>query len=258
MSFVPIILMLLAGAPQGATAEANPALGSVVFECDFGATVDRNYDGWPDGWTRRHGPGFHDFLKIGIAEDKQDSARGSALVFAMNGGSAEVESPKTAITPSFSYVLEGECRLTGLMHDDARISLTFLNAKGEPLQSQSTPLSSRESSGEWRSFRLGPFIPNQHSTAASITLQVAPRGMRQDLRGQAAFRRLRLQRLPRMTVRTKSPLNIFTEKSDVEVQCEIAGIPHSQSTLQFELQDHDGRNLATHVQQLTTGPDAGW
>lgn len=256
MSFVPFILVLLAAAPQGATAEAKPVAGSVVYECDFGATVDRNYDGWPDGWTRRHGPGFHDFLKIGIAEDKQDSARGRALVFAMNGGSAEIASPKIAITPSFSYVLEGECRLTDLMHDDARISLAFLNAKGEPLQSQSTSLSSRESSGEWRSFRLGPFIPNQLSTAASIALQVAPRGMRQDLRGQATFRQLRLQRLPRMTVKTKSPLNIFTAKDEVEVQCEIAGIPHSQTTLRFELHDHDGRSLATHSQQLTTGQDA--
>src|SRR5260221_7879108 len=115
MFLFPFILMVLAAPPQAAPADHAPKAtehpatehhakkpsateatpppkpspetkgfaGSVVFECDFGTTVDRNYDGWPDGWTRRHGAGFHDFLKIGIAEDKSDAARGSALFFEM-------------------------------------------------------------------------------------------------------------------------------------------------------------------------------
>jgi hypothetical protein len=268
MILVPIILVLLAASPQAGTekhalapeakagvAEAKPAAGSVVFECDFGTTTDRNYDGWPDGWTRRHGAGFHDFIKIGIAEDKSDAARGSALVLQMNGGSAEVGSPKIPITPSFSYELEGECRLTDLVHDDVHILLTFSNVKGKTLETHAMTIGSQPASREWQSFRLRPFTPPPQTTAASFSLQVAPRGVRQDLRGQAAFRRLHLQRLPRMVVRTGSRLNIFTDKEQVEVQCEIAGIPHAQSTLHFELLDHEGRSLAKHPLPLTTGAD---
>jgi hypothetical protein len=269
MIFVPIILVLLADNPQAVTgkgaptpetkagtAETKTAARSAVFECDFGTTVDRNYDGWPDGWTRRHGAGFHDFIKMGIAEDKTGPARGSALVIQMNGGSAEVGSPKIPITPSFSYELEGECRLTDLVHDDVHIILTFLNAKGKALETHNSTISSQPSSHEWQSFRLRPFTPPPQTTVASFSLQVAPRGVRQDLRGQAAFRRLHLQRLPRMVVRTGSRLNIFTDKEQVEVQCEIAGIPHAQSTLHFELRDHEGRSLAKHPQPLTAGADS--
>lgn len=278
MSFVPIILVLLAASPQAAPAKPEPragehpapktasspqpnpkapgVTGSVVFECDFGTKVDRDCDGWPDGWTRRHGVGFHDFLKIGIAQDKSDAARGNALLVELNGGSAEVGGPRIPITASFSYVLEGECRLTDLVHDDALVSLTFLDSQGKTLQTRAITLSSQSSSRQWEQFRLDSLIPPRQATAASFTLQVAPRGKRQDLRGQAAFRRLRLQRLPRVAVHTSNPLGIFTELDRGEVQCEIAGVPQSQSMLYFDLRDHEGRSLATHSQQLTTGQDS--
>ena len=283
MSFVPFILMALAAAPQAAPpkheahAGEHPATkaassgqvkpkapgvtGSVAFECDFGATVDRDCDGWPDGWTRRHGPGFHDFLKIGIGpdsipQDKSGAARGSALLVELNGGSAEVGSPRIPITASFSYVLEGECRLSDLVHDDALVSLTFLDSQGKSLQTRALTLSGQSSSRQWEQFRLDSLVPPRLATAASFTLQVAPRGKRQDLRGQAAFRRLRLQRLPRMAVQTSNPLGIFTELGRGEVQCEIAGVPQSQSMLHFDLRDHEGRSLATDSRQLTTGEDS--
>ncbi len=230
--------------------------GSIVFECDFGTSADRNYDGWPDGWTRRQGAGYPGFLKVGIAEDKSDPARGSTLLIEMNGGAAEAACPHIPITPSFSYVLQGECRLEDLAHDDAHVTLNFLNSQGKVLLQHSTTISSRSSTGQWQPFRLGPYTPHQETAAASITLRVAPRGQRQDLRGQAAFRRLRLQHLPRMTVQSKSPLSIFTSPDQVEIKCEIAGIPHSQSTLYFELRDHEGRSLAKEDQNLTIGTDA--
>lgn len=274
MTFVPIILVILAASPQAAPARPEPhtaakgasspqsnpkapgVTGSVVFECDFGPKFDRDCDGWPDGWTRRHGVGFHDFLKIGIAEDTSDSARGNVLQLEMNGGSAEVGSPRFPITASFSYELEGDCRLTDLVHDDALVSLTFLDSQGKTLQTRAITLGSQTSRRQWEPFRIDSLIPPRQATAAIFTLQVAPRGKRQDLRGQAAFRRLRLQRLPRMAVQTSNPLGIFTELNRGEVQCEIAGVPHSRSMLHFDLRDHEGRSLATHSQQLTTGQDS--
>jgi hypothetical protein len=274
MSLVSIILVVLAVPPQAAPARHGPEAaehqanqvappaatkglaGSVDFECDFGTTADRDCDGWPDGWTRRQGAGFHDFLKIGIAVDKSDPARGTMLLFEMNGGSAEVGSPPIPInTPSYSYVLEGECRLTGLVHDDARVSLRLLNQQGKTLQSQACTISSQPENREWQIFSIGPFVPNPRTTQASFTLQVAPRDKGQDIRGQAAFRRLRLRRLPRLTVNTSSPLNIYTDREEVEVLCEIAGIPNPRSLLHFELKDHEGRILDTFSQPLTAMND---
>ena len=261
--FVLIILAGLSDSPQGApalqadqssSASGTLLLGSVIYECNFGSSADRDSDGWPDGWIRRRGPGFHDFIKIGIAEDTDANPPGGMLRIELNGGSAAIASPRIPVTSSYSYVLEGDVRTAGLVNDDALVAVSFLDAQGATLENRLTTLP--PASREWESFRLGPFTPVEKSAAASFTLQVSPRGKRQDLHGQATFRNLRLQRLPRMALRTPSAGNVFTAKDQVEILCEIAGIPQSQTALVFELFDQDDHCLDTNREVLARGSDA--
>jgi hypothetical protein len=253
MTTISFILALLAAPPQAGA--AGPT-GPVVFACDFGPECDRDCDAWPDGWIRRRAAGFHDFLKIEIVQDKGDPASGSVLAIDMNGGAAEAASPRIPVTPNFSYLLEGEYRLTELIHDDVHIGLAFSDSSGKVLETKTRILAGAPTGRTWQSFRLGPFTPHAKTAAAQFSLQVVPRGRRQDLKGQAAFRNFRLQRLPRMTLGTASPGNLFTAADQVEVLCEIAGIPAAKSKLLFGLFDHEGRCVATHVEELTTGADA--
>ena len=266
-SFVLVILAAVTASPQAVAeppaaqpaaaapqSSAAPLSGSVIYECDFGPSADRDSDGWPDGWTRRRGSGFHDFLKIGIAEDTDPGTRGRILRIEMNGGSASIASPCIPVTSNFSYVLEGDVKTTGLVHDDTLVTVSFLDTQGTTLENRISALP--PASRQWESFRLGPFTPGEKCAAANFSLQVSPRGKRQDLHGQATFRNLRLQRLPRMGVRTPSAGNVFTAKEQVEILCEIAGIPQSQTALVFELFDQDERLLSTHREVLARGAEA--
>jgi len=53
-------------------AEAEPPLTQrypqaiEVFHCNFDQSSDANFDGWPDGWTRRRLPGYPSYVKIKI------------------------------------------------------------------------------------------------------------------------------------------------------------------------------------------------
>src|SRR5689334_8716750 len=40
-----------------------------VLNCDFEVRTDRDYDGWPDGWTRKHSRELPEFLRIGIVPE---------------------------------------------------------------------------------------------------------------------------------------------------------------------------------------------
>ena len=229
----------------------------IVFECDFGPTTDRNYDGWPDGWTRRHGAGFHEFLKIAIAEDKSDAKRGSTLFFDMNGGSAEVGSPRISITPSFSYVLEGECRLTELVHDDAKVTLTFLSSMGKSLLTCNLTFSGQAAAGQWQGFHFDPVTPPPQTSAATISLQVAPHNARQDLRGQAASR----HRSPPATAPHDDSYRQPSSTSSPAGRtwkC-AARFRHSSCSDDSRVRallDHEGRCLDRSTRKLTSGQDA--
>src|SRR5262245_51608311 len=68
-----------------------------VLHCDFGEASDNNFDLWPDNWTRLRGPGYPQYVKIGIVDQgppKTDASGKSiptpALRVKLDGGGALV------------------------------------------------------------------------------------------------------------------------------------------------------------------------
>ena len=51
---IATLLLILAANPTPTTEERYPAAHQ-VFRCGFEEDVDRDYDMWPDGWTRLRG-----------------------------------------------------------------------------------------------------------------------------------------------------------------------------------------------------------
>src|SRR5262245_40153690 len=63
---------LLAGLILSASAAADDARhpdAVPVFQCTFGDDWDVNYDGWPDRWVRKTGPGLPHYVNIAIKDD---------------------------------------------------------------------------------------------------------------------------------------------------------------------------------------------
>lgn len=237
-----IIVSALGGAPTDAAVEHAVE----IYRCDFGPAVDRNYDGWPDGWSRRRGGDYYEFLKIGLDVDPSGQ---SSLRIGMNGGAAAVSAPAVDISARFSYVLDVDIRTVGIRHEGAYALLALYDDLGNVLERHSSPVV--VSDDKWRTVKIGPITAaDPRATQAVISLHVEPRARRHDLAGSVHFANLRFSRLPRITVTAGNEYHLFTSLSDVEVTCELSGITESSAEVSFELLDLHGKQLAAHRDRL--------
>ncbi|MBN2476127.1 MAG: hypothetical protein JXB62_16060 [Pirellulales bacterium] len=224
---------------------------ATVFHCAFDGPWDENFDGWPDGWTRRQGPGFPHYVKIRI-DDEPSPAGERSLRIEMDGGAAVAYSPPIQVGPLFSYVLEGYIKTEGLKFDRAYLSLTLLNADRHRLQT-SYSQKVRQTEG-WQKFRLGPVSPDSEDVRiAIIGLHVQPE-QREDLRGGVLFDDIWLGRLPRMSLNSGKAYNFFTEEEEVRIDCTVSGFLGERPEVTFQLEDVLGNELARRQAPLATRP----
>src|SRR4051812_30126062 len=116
---VGLINLLIVSALAAANRDdAAPGAHSVeIYHCDFSEKNDSNFDSWPDGWTRLRGPGYPQYVKVGIVVEAEE--KGQSLQVKLDGGAASVSTPLVPVAPRFSYVLEADARTADLKHDSA-------------------------------------------------------------------------------------------------------------------------------------------
>src|SRR5437870_13239179 len=100
MTQLLVILSCLAVPPS------DPLAATVgdVFVCDFEEQNDRDFDGWPDGWTRRRSRELPEFVRVGIVAEPADAASGlpsvnHCLEIELNGGGAVISCLPQTISP---------------------------------------------------------------------------------------------------------------------------------------------------------------
>jgi hypothetical protein len=267
---LPLLIGLLASAPAAELCPAGQLEGSraasagpsiEVFRCRFEPSQDRDYDGWPDGWSRGRGPGYPRYVRIRICEDSPPGG-GRSLRVDLDGGGALAQSPRIPVRPTSAYVLEAALRAEGLAHDQAYLSVTFLSAQRAPLRSfHSQPV---RSTGPWRPVRLGPLTPDAGAAFAVIGLHVQPGADAEDLRGTVWLGDLRLGRMPRvgLTVEQAAPapaaaLRLLDDFRHIHVACNVSGLDSRRAEVTFCLQDAGSRELARHTQLLALDRTAG-
>ncbi|MCA9122318.1 MAG: hypothetical protein H6822_14755 [Planctomycetaceae bacterium] len=228
-----------------------------VRNWDFEAGDDKNYDRWPDDWTRRRGKGYPLYLTVEVAEDprpRQSLSRTSAaghhaLRMQLDGGAAVVYSPLVEISPLFSYVLNGYLKTEGLTHDVAYASVMLYDQDRKLLETHESPRHTQAQS--WTGFQIGPLTPTSDEVRwAVVALHLTPTE-KADLTGSAMFDDLVFAKLPRVSVETRSRNNIFTHPSDVEITCQVSGISHPNPRAKFELLDIHGNLVASHESAMT-------
>ena len=243
MEWILPLILLATGAE--APLEVRFPEGIEVFHCTFDATWDTNYDGWPDQWTRRRGPGYPHYVGIGISEEPSPAGN-RCLRFDMDGGAATAYSPPIPVGPLFSYVLEGYVRTEGLEHSSALLSITFLDEQRRRLETVASE--PHRQTGGWRKVRIGPIAAESEAARfAVIALHVEP-GDREDLRGSAMFDDIWLARVPRMSLTTGAPHNLLFDSREVEVVCEASGFSQPRPTVTFHVSDALGNEIARHEQ----------
>ena len=216
-----------------------------VYACDF--SEDANYDRWPDDWQRQRGPQWPFYVQIGLKEDAEAVAK-QCLKIDGNGGSASVSSPTIAVSHKFSYVVEARLRSENLKHSRVQVRIDFSDESGQVLESQTSPWF--KNTKGWTKIHIGPIsIAHPEVQQAKVTLLVE-RGEHVDLAGQVSLDDVWVARLPRMTVRTNSSFNVYTDTRDVVVTCNLSGILEKDPDIHFELLDASSHRLKDTSIQL--------
>ena len=247
-------LLIIAIAPGVPIGQRYPDAKQVFF-CDFRKSWDENFDGWPDGWSRRRGNGFPHFVSIKIRNEPSPVGN-YCLRIDLNGAAAVAYSPTIDVSPLYSYVLEGQLKTEGLDFDRAFISLTLLDKKRRRL---STSYSEKlKVSDGWKKIRIGPIVPpNEDVRGAVIGLHLEPDGGSgisddEDMTGAALFDDIWLARLPRMSLTNQSPSGVFTDPAKVRVDCRASGFTQRAPLVEFFLEDVNGKQIAKQECELVT------
>ena len=111
-------LLILAAPPL---APMEERLAETVVQWSFGEEDDRNYDQWPDGWTRRRAEGYPPYIKIALV-GPDGPAADRQLQIDLDGGAAVIFSPPVDVNPLFSYVLEANVKGAELDHNVAAVA----------------------------------------------------------------------------------------------------------------------------------------
>ncbi len=245
MSYLSSILILTA---LTAPASAERHVDAVeIFSCNFGEAWDVNYDQWPDQWQRKRGPDWPHYVKIHLKDDPQ-AIEGQCLAIDLNGGAALVSSPVVTVSNKFNYVAEARLRTSRLKHGRAQIRLDFCDENLRVLESVTSQWF--RGANDWTKIHIGPVsIEHPEVRRAKITLHLA-QGDHVDIGGQVSLDDIWLGRLPRMTVRTNSPFNVYTNPGDVVVTCDLSGILEMHPDILFELRDASNHRLDGKSVQL--------
>ncbi len=210
-----------------------------LFECSFDETWDSNFDDWPDRWQRIRGRGFPGYVPISITADETDAGNRS-LRIGLDGAAVGLISERIAINSQYGYELTVRVKPTGLTHDTAHVVLRFFDASGTVVESfAAEPISG--TSG-WQELRIGPLTLIESSAVeADLRLEVAP-GKHPGLVGSVAFDDIRLSQIPRMTLSSNHPANLYAKNDEVLITCEFWGIRNRHTRVEFEMREIPQRN----------------
>lgn len=247
-----VLTLLIVATQSDAPIAARYPEAIPIFHCNFDASWDANFDGWPDNWTRRRGVGYPHYVAIAISQEPSP-AEGRCLRIDLDGGAAAAFSPPVEVDPRHSYVLEGFLKTEGLKYDRAYLSLAILDQERRQLESfRSTPV---RGSQPWEKFRLGPVSPHHPEARwAVIGLCLEP-GDRADLTGSAMFDDLWLGRLPQMSLEVNSRHHVYSESDAIEVACTVSGFGQKVPTVTFLVEDAFGNRISQQQPPLEVSRD---
>jgi hypothetical protein len=243
-------ILILAAMPAAPDAGHDPAARE-VFSCRFDDSVDVNYDGWPDQWTRQRGLGFPRHLPVTIVPDKAPGG-GRCLKMELDGGSAVAFSPPAHVSSLYDYLVEAQVRAEGLRGAKVWLSLSLWDKDQKCLETFDSP--SLGNTDGWKRLRLGPVSPRQ-GEAVSAVVGLHVEGDRDGgewlyLKGSARFADVWLARLPRISLSMGRSLRMFTVGEPVPVVCNASGLKDGDTNVTLRLLDVDGKEMAATRQKL--------
>jgi hypothetical protein len=229
------------GAVGLAPAETAAEFAANVRQFSFEEADDQDFDGQPDDWTRRQGPGFPQYVDASI--DRTTGADGrQSLRFTVNGGGAVYYSPLIPVDAEHSYILDAQIRTEALRHDAALVSVSLLNHKRQRVRRYL----SRAVAGthrDWVRVEIQGIVPDARVRFIVIGCHLV-QDEKLDIRGHVWFDDLKLAALPRLKLSMNSPTHFFQQEDPIRIAADIQGLdPQHDHQLLLRLENGAGQLL---------------
>lgn len=171
----------------------------------------------------------------------------------INGGAVELQAPRFPIEPAFAYAFDFELQAEALHGFEASIELSIFDRQGKLLKTISSPKATGEQ--DWRTLEVGPLdIDDPNSAFGQLKLLVLPLPD-QGFKGIARFDRIRIRKMPQLTLELNSKSHLYTESSPVEIRCQASGMVGETPVLNLSVTNHLGEVFSRqtlHIEPDTT------
>ncbi len=229
----------------------RPAIAGrrIVKHFDFDEQRFGNYDPYPMYWKQHESSGFPLYLE-GRFDPKEGHDAAPSFRIDLNGGSIgfHYAGRDISVRTNSDYLVVAWCKTTPLTTARAYVTARYLDRKGvviEGTERRSELVGGPASSANWVPVTIGlpGNVPDSRYIGVSVWLTQAAvwdtssRPMRavefQEVKGTAWFDDIAVYRLPRVSLRSNRPGNVFEEVENV--------------TLYPEVSDPDGLNLSARL-----------
>jgi hypothetical protein len=251
--FCLLLSLLIASAAQA----APRGVTRVVRTFDFEERKLGNAEDIPMRWVKVEGPGFPHYVNGRLSSDRAHSGSYS-FRFDLNGGSLLYRYPSGLLPIQIGahYHVEAYVQTTALPNAKARITAYFTDADGHPLiktVDHSALYAASEEGRDWK--RLSIDLPADDPGAAFLVLELellqpaqysdTKLGNRalfaQDIRGSAWFDDVSVSQIPRVTMSTDRPGNVFRRDDPLQINVMVSDRFTDDLTAQFVVKDADDR-----------------
>ncbi|WP_145364665.1 hypothetical protein [Stratiformator vulcanicus] len=209
------------------------AAATEVTKFRFGHEADRDFDRFPDGWSRRRGPDFPGYIEVELDLDVGRSEPGS-LSITPDGGACAIYSDPIRIDRIHGHVFEGWVKTEGLRFDAARFTVSILDHRRHRISRHVSGAVTATSNG-WVRLAVGPIksTPEQHFLVIGCHLVGS---QRHDLAGRVYFDDLWLGRLPELQLHSNFHSQFRRRDVPVEIRSKASGLePGHEYNLKLEL-----------------------
>jgi hypothetical protein len=251
-------------------AGAQPAeVSRVLSTFDFEERRLGNAEDLPMYWAKIEGPGFPHYVNARLSTDRARSGKYS-FRFDLNGGSLLYRYPagRIRVRPGSHYRVEGMCRTTPMPVARARLTAYLSDLDGNALDGttrHSELYAATSEADPWQP--LGFELAADHPEAAYLVLelgllqpaQYAPKSLGertlhdQDIRGTAWFDDLSVAQVPRVTMSTDRPGNVFRRSDALRLQVLVSDRFTDDLAARLVIRDARGRSVFQRSGALDMG-----
>ncbi len=269
-----------ATAPPTSSAPAGPAVERpsiagrrIVKHFDFNEAPLGNYESLPMQWRRHGGAGFPLFLE-GRFDRTVGHEQPPSFRLDLDGGSVgyHYQGADISVRTNSDYLIVAWVRTDSLRSARAYLTGCFLDRKGAVIPGtlrRSSMVGGTPDQSQWQAVTLGlpGGVPNSRYVGVSVWLAQA--GMwsrtsppphtiqREDVRGTAWFDDITVYRLPRVSLASSHPGNVFRHDEPVELRTEVTDPDGLNLSATLVIHDAEDRQVSRRAVGIQSDQHAG-